>query len=188
MSVLVFAESSEGKFKKSALEVTSYGKKVAEQLGTNLVVLTINSSDPSILYNYGAEKVLTITNNALKIFNAKIVTNIVKQAAEKESAQVIIIDSNANGLYFAPMVAANLNAGFASNVIALPSATAPFTVKRKTFSNKAFKNTQILTEVKVVGLAKNAFGLVENKVSGTSEEFSPVLVDSNLVSTPIEQH
>lgn len=187
MSVLVFAESSEGKFKKTALEVTSYGKKVAEQLGTNLVVLTINSSDPSILYNYGAEKVLTITNNALKIFNAKIYANIVKQAAEKESAQVVIIDSNANGLYFAPMVSANLNAGFASNVIALPSATSPFTVKRKTFSNKAFNNTQILTDVKVIGLAKNAFGLVENKVSGKNEEFSPVLVESNLVSTSIEQ-
>ncbi|HEY9169330.1 MAG TPA: electron transfer flavoprotein subunit alpha/FixB family protein [Lutibacter sp.] len=187
MSVLVFAESSEGKFKKTALEVTSYGKKVAEQLGTNLVVLTINSSDPSILYNFGAEKILTVTISALKTFNAKIVANIIKQAAEKESSQVVIIDSNANGLYVAPMVAANLNAGFTSNVISLPSATSPFTVKRKTFSNKAFNNTQILTDVKVVGLAKNAFGLLENKVTGTSEEFSPVLVESNLVSTSIEQ-
>ena len=43
MSVLVFADSSEGKFKKSAFEVVSYGKKVAEQLGT-VVVVTINAS------------------------------------------------------------------------------------------------------------------------------------------------
>jgi len=43
MSVLVLAETSEGKFKKSAFEATSYGKKVAEQLDTNLVVLAINS-------------------------------------------------------------------------------------------------------------------------------------------------
>jgi electron transfer flavoprotein alpha subunit len=187
MSVLVFAETSEGKYKKSALEVTSYGKKVAEQLGTNLVVLTVNSTESAILYNYGAEKILTATNTALKPFNAKVYANIVKQAAEKESAQVVIIDSNSNGLYFAPMVAANLNAGFTSNVIALPSATSPFTVKRKTFSNKAFNNTQILTEIKVIALAKNAFGLVENKVSGTTEEFSPVLAESNLTSTSIEQ-
>ena len=187
MSVLVFAESSEGKFKKSALEVTSYGKKVAEQLGTNVVVLTINSSESANLYNYGAEKILSVTNSALKPFNAKVYANIVKQAAEKESAKVVIIESSSNGLYFAPMVAANLNAGFASNVIALPSETSPFTVKRKTFSNKAFNNTQILTDVKVIGLAKNAFGLVENKVSGTTEAFSPVLVESNLVSKAIEQ-
>ncbi len=187
MSVLVFAESSEGKYKKSALEVTSYGKKVAAQLGTNLVVLTINSNDATMLFNYGAEKVLSVTNNALSPFNAKKVANVVKQAAEKESAQVVIIDSSSNGLYFAPMAAASLNAGYASNVIALPSENSPFTVKRKTFSNKAFNNTQIVTDIKVIALAKNAFGLVEDKVSGTIEEFSPVLIESNLVSVSIEQ-
>ena len=31
MSVLVYANSSDGKFKKSAFEVVSYGKKVAEK-------------------------------------------------------------------------------------------------------------------------------------------------------------
>jgi electron transfer flavoprotein alpha subunit len=85
------------------------------------------------------------------------------------------------------MAAANLNAGYANNVISLPSETSPFTVKRKTFSNKAFNNTQIVTDIKVIALAKNAFGLVEDKVAGTIEEFSPVLVDSNLISVAIEQ-
>ena len=143
MSVLVFAESSEGKFKKSAFEATSYGKKVAEQLGTNVVVLAINSSEPSTLYTYGAEKVLNVSNEALNTFNAKIYGSIIQQAAEKESAQVVVLDSSVNGIYLAPNVAVNLNAGYASNVVALPSSTAPFTVKRKTFSNKAFNNTQI---------------------------------------------
>ncbi len=45
MSVLVFADSTDGKFKKSAFEVVSYGKKVAEQLGTNVVVVTINANN-----------------------------------------------------------------------------------------------------------------------------------------------
>jgi len=187
MSVLVFAETSEGKFKKSAFEVTSYGKKVAEQLGTNVVVLTINSNEPALLYAYGAEKVLNVTNDDLKTFNAKIVSNIIKQAAEKESSQVVIIDSNANGLYLASNVAVNLNAGYASNVVALPSETTPFTVKRKVFSNKAFSNTQITTDIKVIGLAKNSFGLVENAVSGTVEDFSPSIANSGLTSESIEQ-
>ena len=89
MSVLVFAETSEGKFKKSAFEVTSYGGKIAEQLGTTLVVLTINSNEPSLLYNYGAEKVLSVSNENLKTFNAKIVANVIKQAAEKENSKIV---------------------------------------------------------------------------------------------------
>lgn len=187
MSVLVFAESSEGKFKKSAFEVTSYGKKVAEQLGTNLVVLAINSSDPTLLYNYGAEKVLNVTNDTLKTFNVKVYADVIKQASEKENIQVVIIESSSNGLYLAPNVAVNLNAGFASNVVALPSEISPFTVKRKSFSNKAFNNTQITTAIKVISLAKNSVGLIENKVSGILEEFSPNLIESGLTSVAIEQ-
>ncbi|MCK5638802.1 MAG: electron transfer flavoprotein subunit alpha/FixB family protein, partial [Flavobacteriaceae bacterium] len=71
MSVLVFADNSEGKFKKSAFEVTSYGKKVAELAQTNLVVLTINANDVSELANYGADKILKINDDKLTGFNAK---------------------------------------------------------------------------------------------------------------------
>lgn len=187
MSVLVFAETVEGKYKKTAFEVISYGKKVAEQLETSLIALTINSNEPESLFNYGAEKVLSISNDSLSTFNAKVVANIIQQAAEKENAQVLIIDSSANGLYLAPMVAVDLNAGFASNVVALPSSTNPFVVKRKAFSSKAFNYTEITTPIKVIGLSKNSYGIVENTVSGTIEKFSPSIVESNLTSTKIEQ-
>ena len=187
MSVLVFAETSEGKFKKSAFEASSYGKKVAEQLGTSVVVLTINSNEPTALNTYGAEKVLNVTNEGLKTFNAKVYANIIQQAAEKENAQVIIIDSNINGLYVAPMVAVNLQAGYTSNVVSLPSSTSPFTVKRKAFSSKGFNNSVINTDVKVIGLSKNSFGIIENQVTGSIEEFSPSIIESNLTSEKIEQ-
>jgi len=179
MSVLVFAESSEGKFKKIALEVTSYGKKVAEQLNTNMVVLTINANDTSVLSNYGAEKIITVTDAKLDSFNAKAYANVIKQVAEKEDAEVVIIDSSANGLYLAPLVAVNLEAGFASNVVASPSSVAPFTVKRKAFSNKAFNTTEITTVKKIIGLAKNSFGLIENSTTTSEESFSSTLEDAD---------
>jgi len=187
MSVLVIAESSEGKFKKSAFEVTSYGKNIAEQLETNLVVLAVNASDPSLLFTYGAEKVLNVSNDKLSIFNAKIYANIIKQAAEKENAHVVILESNSNGIYVAPLVAVYLNAGYASNVESLPNITSSFTVKRKSFSSKAYNNCQFNTEVKVIGLSKNSFGLIENEVSGSIENFSPLIIESGLVSESIEQ-
>ena len=103
-----------------------------------------------------------------------------QQVAAKENASVVVIDSSVNGMYLAPMVAVNLNAGYASNVVALPSSTSPFTVKRKAFSNKAFSNTTISTDVKVIGLAKNSFGIHENAVSGASESFDAQISDADL--------
>ena len=189
MSVLVYASSSEGKFKKSAFEVVSYGKKVAEELGTNVVALTINADDASELQNYGAETIVTVSNDQLAVFNAKGVASIIKQVAEAKGANVVVIDSSIDGLYVGPLVSVALNAGYASNVVAAPSSTSPFTVKRKAFSNKGFNNTVISTENKVIGLAKNSYGVHENVVTASTESFDAALSDADfgVKSTNIEK-
>ncbi len=56
MSVLVYTESDQGKFKKVALEVASYAKAIANQLGTTVTAVTINANDTSELGKYGASK------------------------------------------------------------------------------------------------------------------------------------
>ena len=189
MSVLVFADSAEGKFKKSAFEVVSFGKKVAEQLGSNLVVLTINANKNEELYVYGAEKVIAVANDSLTIFNAKAYASVINQVVAAQDSSVVILDSSIDGLFVAPMVAVALNAGYASNVVALPSATNPFTVKRKAFSSKAFSNTVISSDKKVIGVAKNAYGIHENPVSGTTESFDASIsdVDLSVKSVKIEK-
>ncbi|CAL2059498.1 electron transfer flavoprotein subunit alpha/FixB family protein [Tenacibaculum sp. 190524A05c] len=186
MSVLVFADSSEGKFKKTAFEVVSYGKKVAEQLGTNVVALTINGGDASELYTYGAEKVVEVKND-LSSFNAKAYAAIIKQASETQGADTVIIDSSVDGLTVAPLVAVGLEAGYASNVVDLPSSTAPFVVKRKAFSNKGFNNTEISTEKRVIGVAKNSYGAHENAVSGSAEGLDASLPELGVSSVSIDK-
>ena len=180
MSVLVFADSAEGKFKKSAFEVVSFGKKVAEQLGSSLVVLTINANKNEELYVYGAEKIIAVSNDSLTIFNAKAYASVINQVAAVQGSSVVILDSSIDGLFVAPMVAVALNAGYASNVVELPSATNPFTVKRKAFSSKAFSNTVISSDKKVIGVAKNAYGIHENPVSGTTESFDAAISEADL--------
>ncbi len=180
MSVLVFADNSEGKFKKPAFELVSYGKKIAEQAQTNLVVLTINANDTTELANYGAEKILKINNDQLNTFNAKAYASAINQAADKESADVVIVDSTINGLFLAPILAVNLEAGYASNVVELPTSLDPFVVKRKVFSSKAFNFTEIKSSKKLIGLAKNSFGLIENSTSLTEENFDVVLNEDDL--------
>jgi electron transfer flavoprotein alpha subunit len=187
MSVLVFADSSEGKFKKSAFEVVSYGKKVAEQLGSNVVALSINANNVEELYTYGAEKVISVSNDSLSIFNAKAYSSVIKQVAEAQNSTIVILDSSINGLHTAPMVAVSLEAGYASNVVAIPSEISPFTVKRQAFSNKAFSNTIIATDKKVIGVAKNSYGIHENKVSGSTESFDALIAESGVKSESVER-
>lgn len=179
MSLLIYAESADGKFKKVAFELASYAKKVAESLGTTVTAVTVNASDVSELSNYGVNKVLKVTNSKLDNFNAKAFADVVKQAAQKEGAKVIVLSSTTDSLYLAPLVAVGLEAGFASNVVELPVSTSPFQVKRTAFSNKAFNITEISTDVKVISIGKNSFGLVESSSSLTEEDFTPTLNDAD---------
>ena len=177
MPVLVYIESENKMFKKAALEVASYGRAVANTLNTSLSAVVFNTEDCSQLADYGVDKVLTV--NQSDGFNAKVYADIIAQAALKESANVIVLSSSADSRYLAPILAVGLKAGYVPNVVELPK-TQPFSVKRTAFSNKAFCETEITTEVKIIGLSNNAFGLIEHPTSLQSEPFSPEITSSDI--------
>ena len=179
MSVLVYTESENGTLKKAALEAASYAKGVADMLGTSVTAVTFNATGVDALAAYGVDKVLTIDNDKLKTFSAAAYADALKQAVEKEAAKVVVVSSTADSKYLAPMLAVHLSAGYATNVVALPESASPFKVKRTAFTNKAFNHTEITTDVKIIGLSNNAYGLVENAVSQTTEAFAPSLSDAD---------
>jgi electron transfer flavoprotein alpha subunit len=179
MSILIYAEYAEGKFKKVAFELASYAKKVAESLGTTVTAVTVNAGDVSELSKYGVDKVLKVNNDKLAGFTAKAYADVIKQAAQKENAKLVLLSSTTDSIYLSSLVAVALEAGFASNVVGLPVSTSPFQVKRNAFSNKAFNFTEISTDVKVLGLAKNSYGIFENATSLTEEDFNPTVGDND---------
>ena len=179
MSILIYAEHAEGKFKKVAFELASYAKKVSESLGTTVTAVTVNAGDVSELSKYGVDKVLKVNNDKLSGFTAKAYADVIKQAAQKENIKLILLSSTTDSAYLSPLVAVALEAGFASNVVGLPVSTSPFQVKRTAFSNKAFMFTDISTDVKVLGLAKNSYGIFENASTLTEEEFNPTIGEND---------
>lgn len=179
MSILVYTESEQGKFKKIAFEAVSYAKAIADQLGTSVTAVSVNGGDASELGKYGASKVLQVSDSKLDNFNAKAYADVLSQAAQKENAAVVILTSSANSKYTAPLLAVSLNASLASNVVALPESISPFKVKSTAFSNKAFVVNELTAEAKVIELAKNSYGLKESNTSITTESFSPSLKDTD---------
>ncbi len=189
MPVLVYTESENGKFKKVALEAASYAKEVATMTGDSVTAVAINIEDTSELGKYGVDKVLKVTDTALNGFNARAYADTLVQATEKEGAGVLVVSSSADSKFMAPLLAASLGAGYASNVVAAPESTSPFRVKRTAFTNKAFTVTEISTDRKVIGVSKNAYGLHENQGAATEEAFAPELNESdfNVKSVSVEK-
>jgi len=186
MSVLVYTESDNGKFKKSAFEVASYAHKVAQDLGTSVTAVSFNMADTAALGTYGVSKVLTITDDSLKTFNAKAYANAIAQAVQKEDAKVVIVSSSTDSKYMASMLAGKLSAGYVTNVVATPESTSPMVVKRTAFSNKGFAYTQLNSDIKIIGVSNNAYGITENVTNSSEENFAPSIGDADFSSKSVE--
>ena len=186
MSILVYTESENGKFKKNAFEVASYASALAKQLNTSVTAISFNTEDTTSLGNYGVSKVLNVSNDKLNTFNAKAYANSIVQAIEKEGAKVIVVSSSADTKFLAPILAGKLKAGYVPNVVNAPESTSPFTVKRTAFSNKGFAITQITSDIKIIGISNNSFGIHENNINTTSENFNPSLSDADFSTKSIE--
>ncbi|MGB5227887.1 MAG: electron transfer flavoprotein subunit alpha/FixB family protein [Eudoraea sp.] len=179
MSVLVYMESDNGKFKKNAFEAASYAYKLAEQLSTSVTAITLNAPDSEVIGNYGVSKILKVASDKLSVFNAKAVATVIAQAVENEGAKIIVVSSSTDTKYMASILAGILKAGYCTNVVAPPLSTNPLVVKRMAFSNKGFVHTQFKTDINIIGVSSNAYGIFENKVSPKVENFEPNLDDSD---------
>ncbi len=175
MSILIYAESQNGKVAKSAKELASYAKAYADKTGQDVVAAGVGLTNPEELYTYGVSKVLNVENDTLKQFNAFAHVQMLAEAAKAVDANLVLISGSNDAVYLGPILANALDAGYVSQVIALPEETGTFTVKRKVFSNKGIAYTEVLTGNKLLRIAKNSFGLVENPVEGQVESFNPFI-------------
>lgn len=179
MSVLVFAESSGGVYKKSAREAVNFGHNIAKQLSTNCVAIVVGDTDHSLLGHAGAEKVLVIAEPRLTKGDHGAIAKAVASAADKVNADVVIVSHTTTGNAVAPLVASRLNAGLVSRAVALPDTSSGFVVKKPVFSGKAFAYYGIKTPRKVLTLNPNSVGITNTEGTAAVESFDPGLTDSD---------
>lgn len=186
MSVLVYTEHENGTFKKTALEAVSYAKGIADAMGTSVTAVSLGSGNADALANYGADKVLEAGGDFAE-FNPGSYSDAIAAAAGAEGAQVVVLSTSANSKFLAPVLAVKLKAGYVPNATELPDLSNGFTVKHSVFTNKAYAHTSINTDVKMIGLAKNAYGLKEASAAGTVESFSPDVTKSGTSVSSIDK-
>ena len=175
MSVIVYTENWDGKFKKLSFELVSYATKVAEMMGTTVTAVSIGNVEPSELNKlgvYGASKVIKVENTALNVLDNQAYTRVIAQVAASEGAKVIVLSNNNTGKALAPRLSVRLKAAVGSALIKLPVSVSPFTVVKKVFSGKAFATLILKTDVKILTLAQNSFEVVETGGSAAVESFA----------------
>jgi electron transfer flavoprotein alpha subunit len=187
MSVLVYTENWDGKFKKSSFELVSYASKVGEMLSTSVTALSIGNIEEGELKklgNYGAKKIISINDGQLKYLDSQAYANVIAGVASKEDAKVIVISNTNTGKALAPWLSVKLKAGIGSGVSKLPLSLNPFTVYKRVYSGNAYAHVVIKSDIKILTLAQNSFELLETANSSVIENIN-ISVDSSLVKTEV---
>jgi electron transfer flavoprotein alpha subunit len=191
MSVLVFAETWEGKFKKPSFEAATYAFELAQKTGGTVtaVVLGNNIAEDEIkkLGTYGCAKVLNVNNAKLGSFSAVTFAAVIAEAATKEGAKYVVFSHTYSGKSIAPRLAVKLKAGLVAGAVGLPSSTEPFVVKKKCFSGKGFTDVQVTSDIKIIALATNSHHVANNNAAGTIEAFSPNIPDSDTTVNEVKK-
>ena len=156
MSVLVYAESHAGHFKKAAFEAVTYGKKLADMLGVECCALTLGKvENGGSLGEYGASKVFNV--ESVGGFDSQTYAVTIFSIAQLASASVVVLSNTSTGKSLAGRIAVRMNAGLVSGATALPTIEGgAFKVKKSVFSGKAIADYEITSGNKVISVMGNA--------------------------------
>lgn len=162
--ILVYTEYHNGQFTKKTLETISY----ARALSKDIIALTINVEDPTILQQYGVSRIIRVTNQELFVFQARAYVDLIRQIVQKKQVGTILLPSSANTRYMSPMLAIKWGASYLSNVSSLPKEGK---VQKVIFSSKAIAWIPIVSK-QVMTLSGNIVEVTEAPVQATIEDFS----------------
>jgi electron transfer flavoprotein alpha subunit len=188
MSVLVYTENWDGKFKKLSFELVSYAAGVAKMVNTSVTALSIGKVDDSELKklgNFGANKIINVNNDQLSTLDSQAFTSVISEIAQKENSTVIVLANNNAGKAIAPRLSVRMKAGVGSGVSKLPLNLNPFTVYKRTYSGNAYAHLIIRSDIRILTLAQNSFDLVETSNSASIENIN-VTIDGSLLKTNVK--
>jgi electron transfer flavoprotein alpha subunit len=190
MKILAFAEQRDNKLKKSAFEIVRTARTIADQTGGDVIALVIGDHVQAVageLGGYGATKILAVQQPKLGKYSSTAYAKVISEAAKKEQTDIILIPATAMGKDSAPRVAVKLDAGLASDCIALKVDGGNIIATRPVYAGKALIEIKINSTVKVFTLRPNVFPAGANSgIAAKVEVVDIPIAESDFASLAIE--
>lgn len=183
MCILIFAETWNGKLKKSSFEAVSYGRNLANKLSLKTTTIIFSDSEENfkLLGDYGSNEVIKYDSIKLENIENNKLANIISEVSKKKEAKHIIISNTHKGKSICSKIAFDSESSLITNAVSLPINYNPLNIKCKAFSSKAFSFYESKTEKSVITLLPNAIGYKLNETS-----YSVLNGDLNITDSSLE--
>lgn len=142
-AVLVWAEVSEGRFKKPTFEALTVARKWADSLGLPVWAVVVGEKVPenlAPLSEYGADKVIRIVSPLLASFSPNAYARALATLMKDKNISYAVLSQTYDGRAIAPMLSIWTEAALFSGITTVPEKTdGGFTAKRIAYSNKGIE-------------------------------------------------
>ena len=169
--VLIVAEHTGGKLRKSTLELVQAGRELADSMGVEAVGMVLGSDAAGVageLARY-LPTVKLVDDPALAEVRAPTWTAAVTEVARSLSARAILFSAGRTGLSVAPRVAVRLEAPLLEDVTSLEFEEGKVTATRLAYLSRVTERVRARSLPVVVSVKPNIFGLPQPAGEGSVE-------------------
>ena len=187
MSILVFVEQRDGKLRPVSKEALGEGSRLAGALGGPVVAVCPAAADPGLaaLGDAGADRAILAVHPAFAAYHAAGYARAVVEAVRATQPALVLFANSAMGRDLAPRVAARLDAGLASDCVALSASDGRLVATRPVYAGKAVETVAFRGGPALVSLRPKAFAPVERAAGPAAVETVAVADDPSFARSRV---
>ncbi|MBR9988674.1 MAG: electron transfer flavoprotein subunit alpha/FixB family protein [Gemmatimonadetes bacterium] len=171
MNILAVVEQRDGTLRRSAAEVVTAAKLIADAQGGTVHALVIGpaKTDVASLGKYGAESIQLASGAGDDGYDADVHAATVAERIKAGDYYAVLFAAGAQGRDLAPRVAAKLDVPLAADATALSIDDGELVITRPVYAGRAFAKVVIDAQPRLVSVRPNTFRPQESQAAGTVE-------------------
>ncbi len=140
-NVLIYGEIKAGKLKKTAFELASEGRKMADQLGGKLEALLVGTGAAqfaSDLAKYGADVIYVVEGSDFEVYNSEYYAQALSHVIKEKSPSIVLLSHSMQGKDLAPRTAAKLGVAVIADCISFTLDNGRLVGNRPMYAGKCY--------------------------------------------------
>ena len=176
--VMIYGEIKGGKIKKTAYELASEGRRLADELGGDLGAVLIGPQSAQFapeLAKYGVDTVFVIEDSDLEIYNSEFYAQALAYVVDEKKPEILLISHSMQGKDLAPRTAAKLGVASIADCVSFELDGRTLVGKRPIYAGKCSSQWVSTASSQIASARPNVLETRENPKSGNVEivAFSP---------------
>lgn len=173
--VMIYGEIKGGKLKKTAFELSSAGRKLADELGGDLGAILMGSQAEQFapdLAKYGVDTVFVVESPDLDTYNTEYYAQVLAQIVREKQPEILLISHSMQGKDLTPRTAAKLGVASIADCISFRLDGNKLTGRRPMYAGKCYAEWVAQGSPQIATARPNVLETEENPKAGAVEKIA----------------